>query len=102
MLGQPSIASSVISFRLMSFSPLYRPSDVIKIEHSASFIRSLNEFAENPAKTTECMAPILAHDKTAIASSGTIGMYRHTRSPFFIPLFLKTFANLQTSFFRSW
>jgi hypothetical protein len=29
--------------------------------------------AENPAKTTECMAPIRAQAKVAIASSGIIG-----------------------------
>ena len=40
----------------------------------ASFVRSANACAENPAKTTECMAPILAQANMAIANSGTIGM----------------------------
>ena len=86
-----------MSFRGVIFSPLNPPSAVIKILQSASLILSDNDFAEKPAKTTECIAPILAQAKTAIANSGTIGMYKQILSPFFAPLLLRTLANLHTS-----
>ena len=40
---------------------------------SQSLIRVANAVAENPAKTTECTAPILAQAKMATVSSGIIG-----------------------------
>ena len=67
--------------------------DAIKLRQ----ILSERDFAEKPAKTTECIAPILAQAKIAIANSGTIGMYRQILFPFFAPLFFKTLANLHTS-----
>ena len=95
--GVVCIASSEISFKGVIFAPLNPPSAVIRILQSASLILSESDFAENPANTTECIAPILAQAKTAIANSGTIGMYRQILSPFFTPLFFKTLANLHTS-----
>ncbi len=38
------------------------------------------------------MAPIRAHASTAIISSGIIGMYTATRSPFFTPFRFSTLA----------
>ena len=52
-----------------------------------------NAVAENPANTTECIAPIRAQAKTEIANSGIIGRYIQTRSPFLIPCSFKTLAN---------
>ena len=49
-----------------------------------------------PAEETSAAEPE-SQAKTAIASSGTIGMYRQTLSPFLAPLFFKTLENLQTS-----
>jgi hypothetical protein len=43
------------------------------ILHSLSIIRLATAEAENPAKTTECMAPILAQAKMETANSGIIG-----------------------------
>ena len=43
------------------------------ILHSLSLILAATAEAENPAKTTECIAPILAQAKTEIAKSGIIG-----------------------------
>ena len=50
------------------------PSAVITNEASASWIRDNNESAENPPKTTECIAPNLAQASIAIAASGIIGI----------------------------
>ncbi len=43
------------------------------ILHSESFIRVANAVDENPAKTTECIAPIRAQANTEMANSGIIG-----------------------------
>ena len=99
--GVVFIASLEISLRGVIFAPLNPPSEVIRILQSASLILSDNDFAENPANTTEWIAPILAQAKTAIANSGIIGMYRQILSPFFPPLFFKTLANLHTSVYSS-
>ena len=40
----------------------------------ASCMRSAKAWAEKPANTTECTAPILAQANTAIVSSGIMGM----------------------------
>ena len=73
-LGQLSKASSAISFKGITLSPRKPPSAVISIAHWASFIRAAKAEEENPAKTTECIAPIRAQAKTAIVNSGIIGM----------------------------
>ena len=73
MDGVVFIASSAIFFREIILSALKPPSAVIKRLHFASFIHNGYDFAEKPAKTTECIAPILAR-MTAIANSGTIGI----------------------------
>ncbi len=62
--GHFSNASSIMPLRLMVFSPLYDPSEVITILHSASRIRSTREREEKPANTTECTAPMRAHANT--------------------------------------
>ena len=60
-------------------------------------MRSRSESAENPANTTLCTAPIRAHASIVAGRSGTIGRYRHTRSPFFTPRLFSTFAHRHTS-----
>ena len=60
-------------FRSMDLEPLYEPSEVRTILQSESLILVDNAFAENPANTTECIAPILAQAKRATANSGIIG-----------------------------
>jgi hypothetical protein len=66
-------ASSIIPFKSIVLFPRYPPSEVMTILQSLSFILVATADAENPAKTTECMAPIRAQAKVAIASSGIIG-----------------------------
>ena len=67
-------ASSITAFNGISLLPLKPPSAVITNAHAASMIRSAIDCAEKPPKTTECMAPILAQAKTAMANSGTMGI----------------------------
>jgi hypothetical protein len=62
--------ASIISFNAIVLLPRYPPSDVMTILHSLSIIRLLQ--GKNPAKTTECMAPILAQAKMETAN-GIIG-----------------------------
>ena len=71
--GLLSNASSMIPFKSIVLLPRYPPSEVITISHSQSLILAATADAENPAKTTECMAPILAQAKTETANSGIIG-----------------------------
>ena len=66
-------ASSTIPFKSIVLFPLYEPSEVITILDSQSLILVESALAEKPAKTTECIAPILAHARTVIANSGIIG-----------------------------
>ena len=56
------------------FEPRLLKSEQITILQVASLIRSASAFAENPAKTTECIAPIRAQAKTEIPNSATIGI----------------------------
>ena len=83
-------------FKSIVLLPLKPPSAVITILHWESLIRAASAEEENPAKITECMAPILAHARILIASSGIIGRYTATRSPFLIPTDNSAFAILQT------
>ena len=53
------IALSTIDFRFIILLPLNEPSDVIMTLLSQSFILVANASEENPAKTTECIAPFL-------------------------------------------
>ena len=71
--GQVFKASSIIPFKSIVLFPRKPPSDVITILHSLSFILAATAEDENPAKTTECIAPILAQAKIETASSGIIG-----------------------------
>ena len=71
--GQLFKASSIIPFKSIVFSPLNPPSEVMTILQSLSLILVATAEAENPAKTTECMAPILAQANTATDNSGIIG-----------------------------
>ena len=60
-------------------------------------MRLANASAEKPPKTTEWTAPMRAHASIAIGRWGTIGMKSVTRSPFFTPRDLSTFATRDTS-----
>ena len=81
----------------MTLFPLKFPSEVMTIFASQSSILSANEVDENPAKTTEWIAPTLAQANIAIAASGTIGIYIIILSPFLIPRSFNAFENLQVS-----
>ena len=48
-------------------------------------MRPASESGEKPPNTTEWMAPMRAQASIATAASGTIGMYRATRSPLATP-----------------
>ena len=71
--GQCVNASSIIPFKSIDLLPRYPPSEVMTILQSLSFILVATAVAENPAKTTEWIAPILAQAKTETANSGIIG-----------------------------
>ncbi len=73
------------------------PSLVTSIFAPASMMRSLRDSALKPPNTIEWIAPMRVQASIAMASSGIIGRYRLTRSPFLMPCDLSTFANLQTS-----
>src|SRR5690606_1372344 len=66
-------ASSTIPLRSIDFLPLNEPSAVINNLQSESLILVESAVEEKPAKTTEWIAPILAHAKIAIVNSGIIG-----------------------------
>ena len=70
----------------MVLFPLKLPSEVMTILHDESFILADSAPAENPANMTEWIAPIRAQANTLTASSGIMGKYIATRSPFWIPL----------------
>jgi len=74
IVGLDSKASSTIDLKSTVLFPLKTPSDVNIILHSASLILVESATDENPAKTTECTAPILAQANTEMANSGTIGI----------------------------
>src|SRR6218665_995216 len=97
IVGQESSASSTIGLSGTNFSPLFNPSEVNTTFAPASLILSDKLEAENPEKTTECIAPILAQAITENANSGIIGIYKHTRSPLPTPIFLNAFAIRLTS-----
>ena len=55
--------------------PGSRPAEHVMINLGSQFsILLASSLAANPPKTTECMAPILAHASIAKAASGTIGI----------------------------
>ena len=73
-LGQEGRASSTTGFAGMLFAPRRMPSLVITMTHCESLMRSTNELALKPPKTTEWMAPMRAQASTLMASSGIMGM----------------------------
>ena len=72
--GQFIRASSTLSFKGTFLPPRTPSSAVITILQSASKILSFKDSGENPPKTTEWIAPILAHANIANAASGIIGI----------------------------
>ena len=67
-------ASSAISFNGTVLLPLNAPSEVMSKAQEASLILAARAEEEKPAKTTECTAPIRAQARTAMVSSGTMGI----------------------------
>ena len=62
-----------------------------------SLMRSRSDSALKPAKTTLCTAPMRAQASRVMGSSGVIGRYTATRSPFSTPRSRSAFANRFTS-----
>jgi hypothetical protein len=62
-----------------------------------STTRFFSDLALKPANTTECGAPMRAQASITNASSGIMGMYTVTASPFLMPASLKALAILHTS-----
>ena len=59
-------------------------------------ILEANASEENPAKTTEWIAPILAQASMEATAIGETGKYMTTLSPALTPWSRRTFPNLQT------
>ena len=71
--GHSVTASSLIAFSGIDFVPRNPSFAVIKSLQPQSLIRSRKASAENQAKTTVWMAPILVHASIVMAASGIIG-----------------------------
>ena len=97
----PSMDASALCFSGMMPPRRHPPSAVIITLDCESSIRSRSDSALNPPNTMLWGAPIRAHASMAMASSGTMGMYSVTRSPFFTPRLFNPLANLHTSRYRS-
>jgi hypothetical protein len=80
-----SMASSTIFFKGIALEPLIPTSEVMTYLDFEAEILADKASLENPAKTTEWTAPILAHARIVIGSCGIIGMYIVTTSPFLTP-----------------
>ncbi len=92
-----SSALSTVDLSLIFFVARSPSSAVRTTLHCESTMRARRASAENPAKTTLWIAPIRAHASIAYAASGTIGMYRQTRSPLRTPNVLYAFASRHVS-----
>ena len=96
--GAPSArASSTAGLRATGLSLRKPPSAVITALAAPSFSRSRRASAEKPPNTTEWGAPMRAQASMAMAASGTIGMYKATKSPLPMPRLRKALAALPTS-----
>ena len=73
-LAIPSHAASTSGLSGRTFPRRQPPSAQITAQQSPSSIRSLRAWALNPPNTTEWIAPTRAQARTAMASSGIIGM----------------------------
>ena len=93
--------ASALSFSGMMPPRRQPPSAVIITLDWESSMRSRSDSALNPPNTMLWGAPMRAQASMAMASSGTMGMYRVTRSPLFTPRLFKPLANLHTSRYRS-
>ena len=94
--GHDSNALSVVNFKGIVLPPLTPSSAVITYSDWQSLILPAIDSAENPPNIIECTAPILAQANIIYANSGIIVKYMVTLSPFFTPIFLSTFAALDT------
>ena len=72
MVGHSATARSAVSLSGTICPRRKAPSPVISTFASASWMRSRRESEEKPPKTTEWAAPIRAHARSAIGSSGTM------------------------------
>ena len=78
--------------------PPRKPSSAVMTSFDwLSTIRLARLSAEKPPKTTECTAPIRAQASIEIIASGTIGIYKVTRSPFVTPSLRMALPKRQTS-----
>jgi hypothetical protein len=97
MLGHSNSASSALALSGTLRPPRMPSSAVMSIFAWQSWIRPRSAEELKPPKTIEWIAPIRAQASMAITSSGTIGMYSATRSPFSTPFFFSTLAKRLTS-----
>ena len=86
-------ASSTTDLSGNFLPPRICSSAVITTVAPTSTILSSRDFAENPPKTTEWVAPNLAQACMATMPSMDIAMYKTTRSPFLTPILFKPLAN---------
>ena len=70
----------------ITLPPRRTPSAAMTHVAPALAMRDASESREKPPKTTVWTAPIRAHASMAMASSGTMGINKATRSPFLTPL----------------
>ncbi|KAF5043196.1 hypothetical protein DSECCO2_504730 [anaerobic digester metagenome] len=96
-LGQPFRASSTLPFKGIFLPARSTASAVTRTLASQSWMRFMRLEAEKPAKTMEWVAPMRVQASMATASSGTMGMYRATRSPRETPSFFRMLAKRTTS-----
>ena len=73
-VGDFASASSTFALSGTTLPRRQPPSAVMTSFDLASLFRSATASAENPPKTTECIAPMRAQASMAIAASGIIGM----------------------------
>jgi len=90
-------AASTTVLSGIGFAPRRTADAVSTILDFESPIRAASASAEKPPKTTEWTAPRRAQASIAAGSSGTIGMYRVTSSPFLTP-----FARSQLAMRTTW
>ena len=90
-------ASSTFFLRGTARPPRTPSSAVITTLAFESIIRPDSASGEKPPNTTVWTAPIRVQASIATAASGTIGMYRHTTSPFCTPCSLSALENSHTS-----
>src|SRR5450756_2440125 len=93
----PLTATSALVLEGVVLAPRWPLSAQMRTLAPQSSMRDLSASALKPPNTTMWMAPMRAQASMTTGSSAIMGRYTATRSPFFTPCFLSTFANLLTS-----